>query len=82
MKERFVNVFEKILVANQSGEVRNLLITDANPEFLDDALYTLRYWSLKNRINLVEIDERDDSWLCEIQSRSCMTSLTSRTPYC
>ena len=75
MKERFVNAFEKILAANQSGEVRNLLITDDSAEFLDDALYALRFWSVKNHINLVEIDERDDSWLPEIQSRELFEKL-------
>ena len=75
MKGRFVTAFDEILAANRGCEVRNLLITDANPEFLDDALYALRYWSLKNRINLVELDEGDDSWLPEIQSRELFGKL-------
>ena len=75
MKERFVTAFDEILAANKSGEVRNLLITDDSAEFLDDALYALRYWSVKNHINLVEIDERDDSWLSEIQSRELFEKL-------
>ena len=75
MKEQFVNVFEKILAANQGGEVRNLLITDDCAEFLDEALYALRYWSVKNSINLVELDERDDSWLPEIQTRELFDKL-------
>lgn len=44
MKERLITTFEEILAANQSGEVRNLLITDDSAEFLDDALYALRYY--------------------------------------
>ena len=75
MKDRFVAAFDEILAANMSGEVRNLLITDDSAEFLDDALYALRFWSVKNHINLVEIDERDGSWLHEIQSRELFNKL-------
>ena len=67
--ERLTNAFEALAVVNRGGTVRNLLITDDNFEFLDDALYSLRRWVLHNNINLVEIDEKDDSWLPEIQSR-------------
>ena len=36
--ERFRNTFEELVVVNRGGAVRNLLITDDNPEFLEDAL--------------------------------------------
>lgn len=75
MKERFVNVFEKTLAANRGGEIRNILIADNSAEFLNDALYKLRRWSAENRMNLVELDERDDSWLSEIQSRELFDKL-------
>ena len=75
MNIRFGSVFDEILATNKCGEVRNLLITDSNAEFLDDALYALRMWAEKNRINLVELDERDDSWLPEIQSRELFDKL-------
>ena len=75
MKERFESAFNEILAANKNGEVRNLLITDSNAEFLDDALYALRSWVVKNNINLVELDERDSSWLPEIQSRELFDKL-------
>ena len=78
MKVRFVTAFDEILAANKSGEVRNLLITDDSAEFLDDALYALRFWSVKNHINLVEIDERDDSWLPGIQSRELFEKLNQQ----
>lgn len=69
MKERIELAFNEVLAANNNGDVRNLLITDGNAEFLDDALYSLRSWALKNSMNLVELDEKDDSWLPEIQPR-------------
>ena len=69
MKERFIKAFEDTLAANRGGEVKNLLITDNDYEFLDDALYALRFWAVKNCINLVELDEKADSWLHEIRSR-------------
>lgn len=75
MKERFESAFNEILAVNKNGEVRNLLITDSNAEFLDDALYALRSWVVKNNINLVELDERDSSWLPEIQSRELFDKL-------
>lgn len=75
MKERFMSAFEEVLAANKGGEVKNLLITDGNSGFLDDALYTLRSWALVNRIHLVELDENDDSWLAEIQSRELFDKL-------
>lgn len=73
--ERFRNTFEELVVVNRGGAVRNLLITDDNPEFLEDALYSLRKWALFSNINLVEIDEKDDSWLSEIQSRELFDKL-------
>ena len=75
MKERFERAFNDMLTENASGEVRNLLITDGNAEFLDDALYALRSWALKNSMNLVELDEKDDSWLPDIQSRELFYKL-------
>ena len=75
MKQRFESAFNEILAVNKNGEVRNLLITDGNAEFLDDALYALRSWALKNSVNLVELDERDDSWLSDIQSRELFYKL-------
>ena len=75
MKDKFITAFETVLATNRNGEVRNILITDNNSEFLDDALYQLRYWCVKNSINLVEIDEKDDSWLPEIQSRELFCKL-------
>ena len=75
MNERLIKTFEEILAANQGGEVRNLLITDDSAEFLDDALYALRYWSVKNNINLVELDEWDDSWFPEVQTRELFDKL-------
>ena len=67
--------FEKLVVLNAEGTVRNLLITDDRPEFLDDALYILRMWAFGNGINLVEVDEKDDSWLPEIQTRELFDKL-------
>ena len=75
MKERCITAFEDVLAMNRGGEVRNLLITDNNPEFLEDALYSLRKWALFSNINLVEIDEKDDSRLPEIQSRELFDKL-------
>ena len=75
IKEKFTAAFEEVLAANRGGEVKNLLITDNNPDFLDDALYALRSWAFKNGMNLVELDERDDSWLPEIQSRELFDKL-------
>lgn len=75
MKNRFVAVFEETLAANRGGEVRNLLITDDNAEFLEDALRVLRSWTFRKTIHLVEIDETDGSWLSEIQSREFFEKL-------
>ena len=75
MKKRFISALEEVRAANDNGEIKNLLITDDNAEFLDDALYAVRYWAVKNGINLVEIDERDDAWLPEIQSRELFEKL-------
>ena len=75
MNVRFVNAFEAILAENRNGEIRNLLITDNDEDFLNDALYALRSWALKNSMNLVELDERDDSWLPNIQSRELFYKL-------
>ena len=75
MNKRFEKDFEDILAANKSGEVRNLLITDNNADFLDDALCALSSWTIKNGINLVELDEKDASWLPEIQSRELFAKL-------
>ena len=69
MKEKFVTAFDTVLEANRNGEIRNLLITDNNADFLDNALCALRSWAVEKNINLIEIDERDDSWLSEIQTR-------------
>ena len=68
MSNRFEVAFNEILAVNKNREVRNLLITDGNAEFLNDALYALRSWALKNGVNLVELDEKDDSWISDIQS--------------
>ena len=56
MNEKIFATLEEILASNQNGEVKNLLITDGNAEFLDDALCALRSWSLKNEMNLVAQD--------------------------
>ena len=53
MKDKFITAFETVLATNQNGEVRNLLITDDDTEFLDEALYQLRYWCVTNGFNLV-----------------------------
>ena len=47
MANRFELAFNDMLAENANGEVKNLLITDGNAEFLDDALYALRSWALK-----------------------------------
>lgn len=75
MKQRFISAFEDILAANKNGEVKNLLITDGNSEFLDDGLYALRRWVLDNRFNLVELDEMECGWFDEIQSRELFAKL-------
>lgn len=74
-KEKIENAAENLVTANEGGCVRNLMITDDNPEFLEEALYSLRIWAFRNHINLVEIDEKDDSWLHEIQSRELFNKL-------
>lgn len=75
MKERMVSAFDKILAENQSGEMKNLLITDKDDTFLEDALNALRCWVSTKSIHLVEIDERDDSWLPKLQSRELFDEL-------
>ena len=75
MNERFDLAFNEVLVANKDGEIRNLLITDGNEEFLNDALHALNRWAIKNDVNLVELDERDSSWLTDIQSRELFYKL-------
>lgn len=77
MKERFISVFEEILAVNKGGEVRNLLITDDSPEFLDDGLYTLRRWAFDRRFHLVELDEKSGDWLDEVQSRELFDKLNT-----
>ena len=69
MNERFISAYEETLTANKSGEVKNLLITDGDSLFLDDAQYALRRWVLDKGFNLVEIDEAACDWLEDIQSR-------------
>ena len=78
MTNRFEVAFNEILAVNKNGEVRNLLITDGNAEFLNDALYALRSWAINNNINLVELDERDSFWLPEIQSRELFDKLNQQ----
>lgn len=75
MRERFFSAFEEVLAANKSGEVKNLLITDESAEFLDEALYQLRRWVVDRGYNLVELDENDDFWIPEIQSRELFEKL-------
>ena len=75
MKDKFITAFEAVLATNKGGEVRNLLITDNDEAFLDEALYQLRYWCVINGFNLIELDEKDDSWLPEIQSRELFDKL-------
>ena len=75
MKEKFESAFDDILSANRKGEIRNLLITDNNAEFLNGAFCTLRSWATKNGMNLVELDGRDSSWVPEIQSRELFCKL-------
>jgi hypothetical protein len=74
-KEKLEKAFEKLLAVNSGGSVRNLLITDGKQEFLNEALLTLRELVLQNNINLVEVDEKDDSWLSEIQTRELFNKL-------
>ena len=61
MNDKFISVFEETLATNRGGEARNILITDHCQEFRDHAICELRDWALKNEINLVELDEKDDS---------------------
>lgn len=75
MKEKIEKTAGELVAINARGTVGNLLITDDKPEFLNDALYVLREWALENGINLVEVDEKDDSWLPEIQSRELFDKL-------
>lgn len=75
MKDKFKTAFESAIAANRGGELRNLLITDDDAEFLDEALYQLRSWCVRNDFNLVELDEKDSSWLPEIQSRELFDKL-------
>ena len=75
MRERFFTAFEEVLAANKGGEVKNLLITDTSAEFRDEALYQLRRWVFDRGYNLVELDEKDDSWLDLIQSRELFEKL-------
>jgi hypothetical protein len=76
MNERFISAYEETLAANKSGEVKNLLITDGDSLFLDDAQYALRRWVLDKGFHLVEIDEESDDWLPEIQSRELFYKLS------
>ena len=69
MNDKFISVFEGTLATNRGGEARNILITDNCHEFRDHAICELRDWALKNEINLVELDEKDDSWIPQIRSR-------------
>lgn len=71
----FYEKFDEVLAANKEGEVKNLLITDESAEFLDAALYQLRCWVLDRGYNLVELDEKDDFWLPQIQSRELFEKL-------
>ena len=66
MRERFFTAFEEVLAVNKGGKVRNLLITDDSPEFLDDGLYTLRRWAFDRRFYLVELDEKSDERLDDV----------------
>ena len=75
MEKGFELAFEDVLAENRRGKIRNLLITDNNPDFLKDALHALRNWSVKKCINLVELDERENSWIFEIQSRELFEKL-------
>ena len=77
MKERLISVFEEVLAVNKGGKVRNLLITDDSPEFLDDGLYTLRRWAFDRRFHLVELDEKSGDWLNEVQSRELFDKLNT-----
>lgn len=75
MRERFDAAFDEVYAANLAGEVKNILITDGDAAFLEDAADALRSWARKNAMELVELDERDDSWLPEIQSRELFYKL-------
>ena len=48
MRERFFTAFEEVLAANKGGEVKNLLIIDGDPYFLDDALIQLSHLIFPN----------------------------------
>ena len=75
MKARFTTAFDATLATNLNGEIKNLLITDGDADFLECARYALRCWSQEKGIHLVEIDEQDDSWLHEIRSRELFDKL-------
>lgn len=75
MKEQFISAFEEVLAANQGGEVKNLLFTNANQNFLDTAYDVLCKWIVDKSFHLVEVDEECDDWICEIQSRELFFKL-------
>lgn len=68
MNDRFELVFGDVRETNKDGIIRNLLITDNNPEFRNSALKALYHWSKNQGISVVEIDESDESWTTEINS--------------
>ena len=78
MNERYTTALEEVLLANRRGEAKNLLFTDGDAEFLEGALSALRAWSARHGINLVEIDEREDAWLLEMQSHALLDKLNRR----
>ena len=75
MKEKIIRAFDTVLAANRNGERRNLLITDGNAEFLDNVECILHSWAIQKGMNLVELDERDFSWLPKIQTRELFFKL-------
>ena len=77
-KNDILATLEETLAANKGGKVKNLLFTDANADFLDMAYATLCEWIKKKGFNLVELDEADDSWTAEIQSRELFFKLNAK----
>ena len=74
MQKRFTVAFEDIFASNKDGEVKNLLITDGNAEFLYDALMLCAdgHW----RMELISLNSTKGMILGFLKFRraSCLTS--------
>lgn len=79
MKERFEAIFGEVLDANINGDIRNLLITDDNPDFLECAVNELREWCKGHKFNLIELDEKDELCSEKIHSNgfACQLNLSN-----